>query len=117
MDDAERLCHRVGIIDRGRLLAEGTVEELRASLGERDVLRLEGEFPRGDGRGLPADLGAEVLASRDGELLVAVDNGSEALPRVLAAVERTGAVTRRVTLERPSLETLFLKLTGRELRD
>ena len=117
MDDAERLCQRVGIIDRGRLLAEGTVDELRASLGERDVLRLEGDFPGGDARQLPADLGAEVLASHDGELLIAVENGSEALPRVLAAVEKTGAVTARVTLERPTLETLFLKLTGRELRD
>lgn len=45
MDDAQRLSSRVGILDHGKLLAEGTVDELQARLGERDVLRLSGSFP------------------------------------------------------------------------
>ena len=117
MDDAQRLCGRVGIIDNGKLLAEGTVAELQASLGERDLLRLEGEFDNGPAPALPPELGAEVLSAHPGELLVSVDSGSEALPRVLAAAESGGRSVTRVTLERPTLETLFLKLTGRELRD
>lgn len=117
MDDAQRLCTRVGIIDNGKLLAEGTVGELQASLGERDLLRLEGEFTQGEPLDLPAEIGGEVLAVHDGELLVSVDNGSEALPRVLSLIESDGRPVMRAALERPTLETLFLKLTGRELRD
>ncbi len=117
MDDAQRLCTRVGIIDRGKLIAEGTVEELQAGLGERDLLRLEGAFPEGFEPAFPGGLGAEVLSAHEGELLVAVPNGPRALPAVLAALEDAGHPVARATLERPTLETLFLKLTGRELRD
>lgn len=117
MDDAQRLCTRVGIIDHGKLLAEGTVEELQASLGERDLLRLEGDFAEGDALALPPEMGGEILAVHAGEILVSVDNGPEALPRVLSAIEAGGRRVRRAALERPTLETLFLKLTGRELRD
>jgi len=116
MDDAQRLSSRVGILDHGELLAEGTVAELQARLGERDVLRLSGELPE-ELPPLPAELEAERLSLRADELMLAVPNGSQALPRILAALERQGVVIDRVTLERPTLETLFLELTGRELRD
>ncbi|MCP4897821.1 MAG: ABC transporter ATP-binding protein, partial [bacterium] len=91
MNDAERLCSRVGIIDGGKLLTEGSVEELQASLGERDVLRLEGTFVAGEQNGLSGQFGAEILTSTDDELLIAVANGSEALPSVLTTVEASGA--------------------------
>jgi ABC-2 type transport system ATP-binding protein len=117
MDDAERLCDRVGIIDGGRLLTEGTVAELQASLGERDVLRLEGTFDPEIRPALPESLEAEALSFQADELMIADANGSEALPNVLSSIESTGATIRKVTLEKPTLETLFLKLTGRELRD
>ncbi len=114
MDDAERLSNRVGILDEGHLLAEGTVDELRARLGERDIVRVTGAF----GGGVPElDGPVEILSRSASELAVAVSRGPEALPRVLAAIERGGGHVDRVVLERPSLETLFLKLTGRELRD
>ncbi|NOZ78970.1 MAG: ABC transporter ATP-binding protein [Acidobacteria bacterium] len=114
MDDAERLSNRVGILDQGKLLAEGTVSELQASLGERDVVRVTGVFGDEPPR---LDEGVEILSRSGDELVVAVSHGPEALPRVLAAVEAAGAQVDRVVLERPSLEMLFLKLTGRELRD
>ncbi len=117
MDDAQRLCYRVGIIDGGRLIAEGTVEELQAELGERDLLRLEGGFPAGFEPEFPPELDAETLSAHEDELLVAVPSGPQALPAILAALEGAGHRVERVTLERPTLETLFLRLTGRELRD
>ncbi|NOZ95915.1 MAG: ATP-binding cassette domain-containing protein [Acidobacteria bacterium] len=116
MDDAQRLSSRVGILDHGKLLAEGTVDELQARLGERDVLRLSGSFP-GELPPLPEALGAETLSLREDELMLAVPNGSTALPRILGILEGEGISVERAALERPSLETLFLELTGRELRD
>ncbi len=117
MDDAERLCHRVGIVDHGRLLAEGTVEELRARLGERDVIRLSGRFDPAAPPTPPADLGVEVLGCTESELWLASPAGGETVPGVLAALAAAGIEVRRVTVERPTLETLFLELTGRELRE
>jgi len=116
MDDAQRLSSRVGILDHGKLLAEGTVDELQARLGERDVIRLSGAFPE-ELPPLPEELDAERLSLRGEELMLAVPNGSEALPKILTLLERAGVAVDRATLERPSLETLFLELTGRELRD
>ncbi len=117
MNDAERLAHRVGILDRGRLLAEGTIDELQAILGERDIVRLTGVFGEDPFQRDGWDGGIEILSRSANEVAVAVAHGPEALPRVLAAVEAAGGQVGRVVLERPSLETLFLKLTGRELRD
>jgi len=116
MDDAQRLSSRVGILDHGKLLAEGTVDELQARLGDRDLLRLAGAFPA-QLPPLPPELDAERLSLRGEELMLAVPNGSEALPRILAILAHHGVSVERATLERPSLESLFLELTGRELRD
>lgn len=117
MDDAERLCRRVGILDEGKLLAEGTVEELQGTLGERDILRFEGTFPEGQPLDVAAELDVEVLHQGVAEWVAAAKRGSEVLPRVLSGLEAAGAAIDRVSMERPSLETLFLRLTGRELRD
>ena len=117
MDDAERLCRRVGILDEGKLLAEGTVGELQGMLGERDILRFEGAFPEGQPLAFAGELGVEVLHRGSAEWVAAAEKGSEVLPRLLGSLEGAGATVERVSLERPSLETLFLRLTGRELRD
>ncbi len=91
MEEAQKLCARVGIIDKGRLLALGTVEELIARHGGESVVRIE----RGD---------AEERVQTAEPLGV--------LQRALAGGDATG-----VHVERPDLETVFLNLTGRSLRD
>src|SRR5690606_25920562 len=91
MEEAQRLCDRVGVIDKGRLLAEGTVDDLLRAHGGRSVITVE-----------RADL-AERIES---------DNPVELLPQLLAGGGVTG-----VRIERPNLESVFLSLTGRSLRD
>jgi ABC-2 type transport system ATP-binding protein len=118
MEEAERLCDRVGIIDGGRLVAEGTRRELVSRLAERDRISLsvDGD-PTGAkhvAEGIPAVLG--VAAHGDGlELLV--HSARQCLPGVLSALAEKDVHIRAVEVDEPNLETVFLHLTGRALRE
>jgi ABC-2 type transport system ATP-binding protein len=121
MEEAEALCQRLAIIDHGLLVAQGTLEELRALMGERDLLRLSGRFEPETVRTTlathPALAGAELVQCDAEELVLALGDASRRLPAVFAALEGAGAAVSETTLSRPSLESLFIKLTGKELRE
>jgi ABC-2 type transport system ATP-binding protein len=121
MEEAESLCQRLAIIDHGLLVAQGTLEELRALMGERDLLRLSGRFAPDALRGMlathPALAGAELVQCDEKELVLALGDASRRLPAIFAALEAAGATVSETTLSRPSLESLFIKLTGKELRE
>ena len=118
MEEAERLCDRVGVIDSGRLVAEGTRRELVDRLGERDriSLLLDGDVTHATTvlRGLPDVHG---VAARGQGLELVVDDARECLPVVLSAISTNGAVVRSVEVTEPNLETVFLHLTGKALRE
>jgi ABC-2 type transport system ATP-binding protein len=118
MEEAQELCDRLAIIDRGRIVAQGTLPELRALLGERDVVRLTGRFDRARvAEALPALGDVELVQVEEDRLTVAVPEGSRRLPSILAAVAAAGGEVRETVLAQPSLESLFIKLTGAELRE
>ena len=117
MEEAERLCDRLAIVDHGSVIAEGTLAELRAEIGERDILRLTGDF----GSEVPAALNRsfadlEVVQSEENILTLALAQASRRLPEIFAAITAAGGELRETTLTQPSLESLFIKLTGKELR-
>jgi linearmycin/streptolysin S transport system ATP-binding protein len=118
MEEAEQLCDRLAIIDHGRLIAEGTLRELRERTAERDVIRLSGQFPAD---GLQAILGKvgdiKVHRQDGGQLVLSVKEAPRTLPRLLEALSAAGADIRETTLSQPSLENLFIELTGKELRE
>jgi linearmycin/streptolysin S transport system ATP-binding protein len=118
MEEAERLCDRIGIIDEGRLVAEGDRRALIARLGAGDRVEVTGtgDIPAfADAVGtLPGTLGVD---RRDGRVVVRVDDGSTALAGIVAASERTGVTIGGIELVEPDLEDVFLGLTGKALRD
>ncbi len=116
LEEAETLCHRVGILDHGRLLAEGTVEELRALVGEGKVATLRGEFDADEISSIVAARDdVETVSLQDGVALLSI--GSGGLPRLLETLLQRGIAVDDLSIQEASLQQVFLKLTGRELRD
>jgi ABC-2 type transport system ATP-binding protein len=117
LDEAEHLCDRLAILDQGTILAEGTLAELRRAAGEREIVALRGAF-RPDA--VPFAAGAlphvELIRVSEREMLFTLDSAERQLPSLLALVAPLGDV-REVAVKQPSLENLFIKLTGRELRE
>jgi ABC-2 type transport system ATP-binding protein len=118
MEEAERLCDRVGIIDQGRLIAEGTRRELVAQVGERDRIELAAS---GDLIGLAAAckrvLGVDEATVVAGGLHLVARDGRRLLPKLLELAETAGVEVTSVEVVEPDLEAVFLHLTGKALRD
>ena len=118
MEEAQELCDRVGIVDHGKLIALGTLDQLRDQVGGRDLLRLAGVFEPERVRAALAEVdGVEVAAAEEDGLRLSMLEATKKLPAVFRAVEATGGEVRETTLTQPSLESLFIALTGRELRE
>ena len=115
MEEAERVCRRAVLLDRGRVVGEGTPATLVARLGITPTLHLHTARPLPTGwlDGIPA---AEVTRTSGCEAAVGVRELA-AIPAVLSAVLRAGGDVVDMTLERPSLADAFFALTGRALRD
>jgi len=118
MEEAEDLCDRLAIVDHGKRIAEGTLEQLRAKLGGRDLLRLAGRFEPERARAALAGLeGAELVHCEEALITLAISEGPRRLPAVIQALDGVGSELTETTLTRPSLESLFIELTGKELRE
>ncbi len=111
IEEADVLCERVAVIDLGRIIRTGTPSELKAQLGI-DVIEIEtvGVLDPGPLRAIE---GVQSLQVDGHRWTFKVREAEEALPRILAAIP--ARELRRVNVERPSLETVFLELTGRRL--
>ncbi len=118
MEEAERLCDRVGIIDEGQIIAEGTRRDLVALVGERDRLHLE---LSGDAStvadAVSAIDGIESCSSAGSELEVVTVSASRSLPDVVLSVTEAGLDVHSIQVSEPDLESVFLHLTGKALRE
>jgi ABC-2 type transport system ATP-binding protein len=118
MEEAQELCDRIAIVDRGKLLAVGTLEELRRLVGEKDLVRLAGRFDAAAAtRALEALNDVKVLTAAADAITIATVGASRKLPAIFTALASAGADIQETTLSVPSLESLFITLTGRELRE
>ena len=118
MEEAERLCDRVAIVDHGRAIALGTPGELVQSLGADHVV----EFALGDGVTVPLDVlsglaGVRSVRASDGTWSLTVGELHVALPAILAEVDRRGAALAELRTRSATLEDVFVSLTGRHLRE
>ncbi len=116
MEEVERLCTRVGIIDHGNLIALGTRQELYKELGEDDhiKIRLRNPISAGD---LENSLGISVSTTGETNLLLHGKNLIGKLSLILNTLEQMNAELDEVNIVQPNLEQVFLTLTGRELRE
>jgi ABC-2 type transport system ATP-binding protein len=119
MEEAERLCDRIVIMDRGKVVADDTVAGLSRLLPSATVITLEfdDEAAGPACRRLTGQQGVEQVDADGRRVKVTVGNITEALPRVLAWCAEQRLPYRHVSTDRPNLEAVFLALTGRRLRD
>lgn len=118
MEEAERLCDRVAVMDRGRIIALGAPRELVASLGAEHVV----EFGLADGAALgEGDLrrlpGVVEVRNADGKTYLTVRRVHETVPALMQLLAARGAALSELTTHHATLEDVFLSLTGRHLRD
>jgi ABC-2 type transport system ATP-binding protein len=118
MDEADRLCDRLAIMDHGRVLAAGTPAELKAQVDADAMVEIVAD---GELAGLSSRLaeveGVSRTDVRDGAVRVFAEVATPLLPALLARAHADGVVVRDVRVSEPTLESVFIALTGRELRD
>jgi ABC-2 type transport system ATP-binding protein len=118
MEEAERLCDRIGIIDEGKIRAEGTRRELVALIGEKDRVSLTAAGPLARAAEALRRLDGVVDVSvREAGIEVIVAQARHELPTILQTVTDAGVTIRSVEVVEPDLEAVFLHLTGKALRD
>ncbi len=118
MEEADELCDRVAIMDHGRILALDTPDALKRSTGADTIVTVKAD---GDADALAGRLSEELGATRarvvDGGVELHVTGVERLVPRVVSTAERAGFDVVDLSVSEPSLETVFINLTGKELRD
>lgn len=112
LEEADELAHRVGIVNRGRIVAEGTPSELKRSVGSDVIIaRVDGNASQVKTvlQSVPGVNGVEVHGI---ELVISSDNGSATISPVAVALAGGDVVVRDLTLRTPTLDDVFLELTG-----
>jgi ABC-2 type transport system ATP-binding protein len=118
LEEVEQLCDRIAIMDHGKILAEGTLDELKSRVGGRDVVTVRGPFdsalvmPR-----LETLAGVQVSSVAPGRMVLTVEGSGRGSVELLGRVLAADLPIDGISIQPPSLNTLFLNLTGRELRD
>jgi ABC-2 type transport system ATP-binding protein len=116
MEEAERLCDRVAIVDHGRIIALGTPEQLVAGLQAPHFVEFTTEPPIDEAL-LTAVAGIGERRRRDGRWFVGSSSLADTVPSLLSALDKAGARLVTLSTHRSTLEDVFISLTGRELRD
>jgi ABC-2 type transport system ATP-binding protein len=112
LEEADELCDRVGIINRGRIVAEGTPDALKRSVGA-DVIVARVDRDTADLCTAVANIDGVLSVEAHGhELVIATDNGSATISPVAVALSACEVAVRDLTLRTPTLDDVFLELTG-----
>ncbi len=115
LEEADQLADNVGIIDRGRIVAEGTPESLKDEIGDPHVELLISEGEVAEAERVCAEIG-RLLPPKDGKrVLVEVENGAADIPRVVRALDEAGIAVESLELVRPTLDDVFVDKTGHHL--
>jgi ABC-2 type transport system ATP-binding protein len=122
MEEADRLCGRIGIIDRGRIISEGTPAELKASVGGQ-TLSLRYAHDSGPDalarvrNSLLQHSEVHAVVAADGDLSVDVEDAATVAPELLRFLERKGAAPQALSIKQPTLEDVYLRSTGRSFEE
>ncbi|HEY3316285.1 MAG TPA: ABC transporter ATP-binding protein [Bacillota bacterium] len=118
MEEVEELCDRIAIMDQGRVMACGTLNELRLLVGDKDVITIQAKVTDAQVvealRGIP---GVDGVSKDEGQVHVVAPYGRKVLGDVVTRLAAAGVKVRSIDIKEPDLEGVFLHLTGKALRD
>ncbi len=118
LDEADALCDRLAIIDHGRIVVEGTPDELKRQIaGDVVTIGVDERAPEVLRQVAAQPFVREASITDDGTVRAYVDRGETALPALLRVLDAQGMAPQALSLHRPSLDDVFLRQTGRSLRD
>ncbi|MGO8678454.1 MAG: ABC transporter ATP-binding protein [Limisphaerales bacterium] len=117
LEEAEKLCDRIAIMDHGRILQTGSVGELAKVAGDRDVVTLRGKFTAQQVRQCLEREPVSLLSVADELATLHLGRDGYGLAALVAQLSKSGIALADLSVQKPTLESVFLKLTGRELRD
>lgn len=117
LEEAEQLCDKIAIMDEGKILAQGSLEELLSLLEEKETVIIKGDF---SSQNLPSEIAnlqnVKTISFSEEKLIVEVES-ENLLPLIMEKLLSRGIKVDSVEVKRANLENLFIKLTGKELRD
>ena len=116
LEEADALCDRILIIDHGKIVAQGTPDELKRRISG-DVVTVETSDPTAAKNALANREGVRDTAIADGTLRLTVDHGEKVILTILRALDAAGVNLAAIRVARPSLDDVFLTVTGRSLRE
>ncbi|WP_026478604.1 ABC transporter ATP-binding protein [Alkaliphilus transvaalensis] len=118
MEEVEVLCHRVGIIDHGRLMGIGTKEELKSQMNQDQIILIEASDIRFNVIDEIKKLQGIINVSlKENTIEIITKNAQQVIHDVLFVMGKENTLIRKFSLQEPNLESVFLTLTGRKLRD
>lgn len=117
MDEVEKICSRIGIIDHGEIIAKGTLEELRRITGSAETIVIHFERKNDQELQKMKNEFGELITVFDDKIIFSTDNVSRDLPMLIEKCAASCISLTHIALEQISLETVFLSLTGRKLRE
>ena len=119
MDEADKLCDTIAIIDNGKIIVTGTPEELKSSVGGDTIVFsfLSEETARNAETLLTEKIQVERIQTKDNSVHLTIKDGERMMPELLRSLDARNLEAQTVTLSRPSLDDVFLKYTGRSLRE
>ena len=117
LEEADALCDRLAIIDHGKIVAEGTPDTLKRQIaGDIVTLGVAGDLQAARDL-LACQSFVRETGAEDGALRLYVDRGETAMPMILRLLDGAGMELQTISLTRPSLDDVFLRQTGRSLRE
>ena len=119
MDEADKLCDTIAIIDNGKIVVTGTLGELKSSVGGDSIVFsfLSEETARNAETLLAEKIQVEKIQTSNNTVYLKIKDGERMMPELLRSLDAKNLETQTVTLSRPSLDDVFLKYTGRSLRE
>ena len=117
LEEAEALCDRIAIMDHGKILETGSVEELAKVVGDGDIVSIKGSFTAVQLKTILENESVNILNAAEHTATMSLSHGGLNIAALLQKFSEAGIQVTDISMQKPSLESVFLKLTGRELRD